>query len=99
MQQKISQKNLGGMMDAEIVDAFTNQADTRGQIKKSALAAAVRLWTSLPEEIQARLMNRSLSETAFIELINQMLDTRIQEGRKDGQALARRQKSKQRQKG
>ena len=86
-------------MDAEIVDAFTNQADTRGQIKKSALAAAVRLWTSLPEEIQARLMNRSLSETAFIELINQMLDTRIQEGRKDGQALARRQKSKQRQKG
>ena len=85
-------------MDSEIVDAFTSQADTRGQVKKSALAAAVRLWTSLPEEIQARLMNRSLSEIAFIELIHQIVDTRIEDGRKAGQALAKHQKSKQGQK-
>ena len=93
MQKKI-EKNLGGMMDSEVVDLFTSQVNERGHKNKRALEAAVRLWISLPEEIQARLLNKTLSENSFIELVNQIVDERIAAGHEAGSELVRRRKKK-----
>ncbi len=52
-------KNLGGMINSELVDIFTEQTDVRGNKKKRAIEAAVRLWISLPEEVQSKILSQS----------------------------------------
>ena len=91
--------NLASKVPVSLATEFRRQAKDRGQQVKYNLEAATRLWVSLPVEIQARLLDKSLPETAFIELIGQIVDQRIEEGRKAGQALAKRLKSKRGQKG
>lgn len=94
MEKKYEEKgaNLASKVPASLAANFRRQAKERGQQVKYNLEAATRLWVSLPVEIQARLLDKSLSETAFIELINQVVDERIEAGRKAGQALVRHQK-------
>ena len=41
-----------------ITDAFEKQWKARGQIQKLAVAAALRLWISLPEDLQATLISQ-----------------------------------------
>ena len=49
----------------ELFAAFDKQRVSRNQVKKGSLAAAVRLWLALPEDIQAKLLSHSLDEKAL----------------------------------
>jgi hypothetical protein len=55
MSRKKEEKSLGAMMDSEVVDLFTEQAANRNYKSKKALAAAVRVWVNLPEDVQREL--------------------------------------------
>ncbi|MFH1370390.1 MAG: hypothetical protein ABII09_03780 [Planctomycetota bacterium] len=77
MNGKKIEKLLSAHVDAELCDRFLQQAATRCIVKKRALAAAVKLWSELPAEIQARLLDRSIEESAFVELVHHVVDERI----------------------
>ena len=77
------EKLLSGDVDSKIVDEFLKQVDNRGFKKKRALAAAVQLWSELPEEVQAKLLNQSLENSAFVELVRQIADEQIKEAKKN----------------
>jgi len=88
MAEKKGEKNLGAMVEEGLVDAFTEQVDGRGYKIKRSLAAAVRLWVDLPEEIQARLLNQTLAANGLVEIVQGIVDERIQAGKKAAQKLA-----------
>ena len=73
MVQKKSEKLLSADIDRNVVDAFLSQASQRGFTKKRVLASAVKLWTNLPLEIQAKLLDQSLDDKSFIELVRQIV--------------------------
>ena len=77
------EKLLSGDVDSKIVDEFLKQVDNRGFKKKRALAAAVQLWSELPEEVQAKLLNQSLENSAFVELVRQIADEQIKKAAKN----------------
>lgn len=77
-----NEKLLSADMDRKIVDEFLSQASTRGFTKKRVLAAAVKLWTHLPLDIQAKLLDQSLNEDSFIDLVRQITDEQIQKALK-----------------
>ena len=85
---------LSAQIDKAVSDVFLSQAKGRGFKKKAALESAVKLWTSLPPEIQARLMDSSLEETTFIELIHQIVDERVVAGYEAAEALVKRKRQK-----
>jgi hypothetical protein len=89
-----SGKNLASKVPGDIADAFRKQAKERGQQVKYNLAAAAKLWISLPIEVQARLLDKSLSDSNLMELIDQMVTDRIAAGRETGRSLIERQKQK-----
>ena len=70
-------------MDAVLVGSFCEQVQNRGFKKKRALAAAVRLWSGLSEEIQAKLLNQALDRNVFVELVCQIADEQIKEAKKN----------------
>jgi len=45
-------------MNSGLIDTFAQQTDVRGQKKKRAIEAAVRLWISLPEEVQSKILSQ-----------------------------------------
>ena len=97
-------KNFGGMMDAKLVDSFvaTIPLNSVGQPKykkKHVLAYAMKVWIDLPPEIRNKLMMEELAGDTLIALINQILDQRIEEGRKAARSLAVPHKGKPGQKG
>ncbi len=77
MHEKKFEKLLSAHVDAEVCDRFLQQAATRCVVKKRALAAAVKLWSELPAEIQIQLLDRSIEENAFVGLVEQIVDERI----------------------
>jgi hypothetical protein len=74
--------NLASKVPAKVAETFRKQAQERGQKVKTNLAAAAQLWTQLPEEIQAKLLNQSLDGNSFIELVRQIVDEQIKKGEK-----------------
>jgi hypothetical protein len=68
---------LGADIPTELSEAFDKQRKERMQVKKGAMIAAIKLWVSLPAAIQARLMDQTLSEIAFVELVEEIVDNRI----------------------
>ena len=96
---KKSEKNLGGMMDSNLVEEFTSQVDDRGSKIKRSLVAAVKLWIELPAEIQALLLNQSLDANSFVSLIQEIVDERINAGRKSARKLLSHQHKKRDKKG
>jgi ATP-dependent Clp protease adapter protein ClpS len=74
MSKNIFEKNLGGMMNSEIVDKFTNQVNERGHKIKRALASSVKLWVELPEEIQVKLLNQSTDSNSFMDIVRKVVD-------------------------
>ena len=80
--QKKNEKLLSADVDRKIVDNFLSQASKRGFTKKRVLAAAVELWTKLPLEIQARLLDQSLDSGSFTDLVRQIADEQIQKALK-----------------
>ena len=77
-----SEKLLSADIDRKVVDNFLTQASQRGFTKKRVLAAAVELWTKLPLEIQAKLLNQTTDNDTFTELVRQIADEQIQKALK-----------------
>lgn len=99
MAEKNYQKLLSADVDSDLVDLFLTQADKRGYKKKRALAAATKLWTGLPVEIQGKLINQALNASSFLTLVEGIVDERIEKGYADGKKfLTKRQKRKPHQK-
>jgi hypothetical protein len=72
-----NEKLLSADIDCHIVDKFLGQAAERGFTKKRVLAAAAKLWTELPLEVQARLLDKSTSADSFTELLRKIVDEQI----------------------
>ena len=47
-------------------------------MQKRAVAAALHLWISLPEDLQARLISQELGENDFLSLVRKIVDDYIQ---------------------
>ena len=77
-----NEKLLSADIDRKVVDNFLSQASKRGFTKKRVLAAAVELWTKLPLEIQAKLLDQSLDSGSFTDLVRQIADEQIQKALK-----------------
>ncbi len=97
-------KNFGGLMDAELVDRFlaTIPVNSVGQPKykkKHVLEHAMKLWIDLPPEIRNKLVIDEMGADSLIDLVQHIVDQRIQEGRKAGRALVERRKRKPGRKG
>ncbi len=90
MAYKKNEKTLAADIPTGVFRDFEKQRFQRGQIKKQAITAALNLWISLPEDIQARIINKSLDSNALVELVEQILDQRIEAGQDAGKALAER---------
>ncbi len=77
MAYKKNEITLAADVSSELFEAFDQQRSDRSQVKKCAVEAAIRLWISLPNEIQARLLSKSLSESHFTELIDSIVDQKM----------------------
>lgn len=99
MAYKKTETTLTGDIPTSLHETFGKQVEERSQVKKLAIAAAIRLWTELPLEIQAKLLNQSMSGSAFIDLVQQIVDERIEAGFEAGKALVERLSNKPGQKG
>lgn len=77
-----NEKLLSADINRKIVDNFLSQASKRGFTKKRVLAAAVKLWTELPLEIQAQLLDQSLESGSFVEMVSHIADERIKKALK-----------------
>jgi len=80
MAYKTDERTLAGDIPAKLFEDFEKQRSERGQVKKAAITAAIRLWLGLPRDVQARLIDQSLDEPAFIELVQRIVDERIKAG-------------------
>jgi len=78
MPYKQDEKTLSADIKISIADAFEKQWKARGQVQKRAVAAALRLWVSLPEDLQAKLISQELGENDFASLVRQIVDERIE---------------------
>ncbi len=78
MAYKKNEKTLAADVKISLLDAFEKQWKSRGQIQKRAVAAALHLWISLPEDLQARLISQELGENNFLSLVRQIVDERIE---------------------
>ena len=88
------EKNLGGKMNGDLVDRFTKQVDQRSSKIKRSLAAAVKLWIELPQEVQSRLLDQSLDANSLIGLVEEIVDERMKAGRAAGSKLLGRPNKK-----
>ncbi len=89
MSEENSSRFLSVEIPSPLFEAFDKQRLERGQVKKAAVVAAIKLWIELPEEIQARLLNQALDGSAFVELVEQIVDERIAAGRRDMRRVLR----------
>lgn len=93
------EKLLSAHVESSLIDQFLGQAEERGFKKKRVLAGAVRLWVSLPPEIQAKLLNESLTGDSFLSLVQEIVDERMEAGKQAARALVEHQKRKSTRKG
>ena len=77
-----NEKLLSADIDRKIVDNFLTQASKRGFTKKRVLAAAVKLWSELPLEIQAKLLDQSLDSGSFVEMVRHIANEQIKKSLK-----------------
>ena len=87
-------KYIGGPIPSELKDKIDAQVEECGWKIGRVVIGMAKLWAELPPSIQARLLSQSLESDSFIELVQQIVDERIEEGRKAAQALVGRQKRK-----
>jgi hypothetical protein len=88
-------KLLSAHIDPELCDHFLQQAHMRCIVKKRALAAAVRLWTELPADLQARLLDRTADENTFTDLVQQIVDERLGKSKKEPASQVHKQSRQQ----
>ena len=77
MAYKDNEQTLAADIPVKLFEEFNSQRKKRGQVKKEAVRAMVKLWIQLPEEIQAKLLGQSLDGKSFINLVRQIADEQI----------------------
>lgn len=87
-------RNIAAEIPNDLAEVFETQRRGRNQIKKGAVEAAIRLWTELPAEIQAKLLDQSMDGSALIELVREIANDQIEAGRKAARALVKGRKRK-----
>jgi hypothetical protein len=78
MAYKKNERTLAADIKTSLLSSFEKQWKTRGQVQKRAVAAALRLWISLPEDLQARLISQELGQNDFLSLVRQTIKEYIQ---------------------
>jgi hypothetical protein len=77
MAYKDMEQTLTADIPTKLFEEFNTQRKTRGQVKKEAVRAMLKLWIQLPEEFQAKLLNQSTGADSFTDLIRQIVDEQI----------------------
>lgn len=77
MAYKDIEQTLTADIPTKLFEEFNAQRKTRGQVKKEAIRAMVKLWIQLPEEFQAKLLSQSISADSFTDLVRQIVDEQI----------------------
>lgn len=77
MPNNTKEKPLGAELDSELVDAFLKQVESRGFKKKRALGGALKVWISLPTEIQAKTLDDAFGENVFSGLLHYLINNEI----------------------
>ena len=78
MAYRKDKKTLAADVKISLLNVFEKQWKARGQIQKRAVEAALRLWISLHQDLQARLISQELGENDFLNLVRQIVDEHIQ---------------------
>lgn len=80
---KKGEKNLGAAMDEKLVSLFSEQCDERSFKSKKAMAAAVRLWVSLPFDIQSKLQGKGILRGGLEGVLNTLISQLVLAFRND----------------
>ena len=83
MAYKDDERTLGADIPLKLFEKFNKQRRKRGQVKKEAVRAMVELWLQLPEEIQAKLLNKSMVSNSFVEVMRKIADEQIKKAKPD----------------
>lgn len=95
MAYRNDEKTLNADIAADLFDLLEKQRRNRGQIKKDAVQAAIKLWVDLPRDIQSSLIDRSLDANSLVILVQEIVDQRIAKGYADGDKfVAKHRKNK-----
>lgn len=73
MAYKKNERTLAADIKTSLLSSFEKQWKTRGQVQKRAVAAALRLWISLPEDLQAKLISRELGQNDFLGIVRETI--------------------------
>jgi hypothetical protein len=77
-----NERTLAADIPLGLFEEFNRQCKKRGQVKKGAVRAMVKLWLQLPEDVQARLLNQSLEGKSFVSLVRHIADEQIKKSLK-----------------
>jgi hypothetical protein len=93
---------LNARVPQSLRDSFWDTVP-KGTNKQHVMAAVARLWISLPVEYQKMLIDaessgKAISQSSLVEIVRQIVEDRIQEGRRAGKSLLELQRKKQGQK-
>lgn len=89
-EEKKCVETLSGRVPRGIPDRFRKTVPPGFKVGH-CLAVAARLWMDLPEETRLQMLTGQF-ENSLVEIVRQIVDERIEAGRKAGQALAERRK-------
>lgn len=70
MAKSIEKKTLSVNLPTEMVNKFRTQVNERGYTQKRALGGAIKLWLSLPVELQVFIISCQVGEDAFMGLLD-----------------------------
>jgi hypothetical protein len=65
-------------LDAELAETFAGHVQKYGWIKSRALAGCVRIFMSLPIELQAKIMALNNADNAYSTLLGGLVEDEIQ---------------------
>ena len=85
MAYKDTEQTLAADIPAKLFEEFDSQRKNRGQVKKGAIRAMVKLWIQLPDEFQAKLLNQSTGADSFTNLVRRIVDEQIKKAKKGRQ--------------
>jgi len=78
MVYKKGAKNFYAEVDSKINNAFVQQCKKRGQLKNDTINAAMKVWLSLPQEIQSKFMQPNI-QPSFQNLLDNIEEHQIME--------------------
>lgn len=73
------EKNVSAYIDPKVVEAFSNQTDKKGYIKRKAIEGAIRAFIVLPDELQVALM-KSTNQDTYKLLVHGLRDIELIKG-------------------